>query len=194
MRSRARRVVTAVRRLRAKVGYLLAGIAMTLVVIAGWRFYAEWGTGRVELRTEDDPLVVQVLAEDSDTPIGEPFDLATRAMVELPEGDYRLRVDGKGRMGRTFRFAVNRDETLGPTISIDDGRLLGGDLFEFGLSGYRHLELRIPFQPVIAALELQPGKASFIEWAEESFVCRDGETGKVVWDAFHPAQPFEPGR
>ena len=58
-------------------------------------------------------MVVQVLAEDSDTPIGEPFDLAARAVVELPEGDYRLRVNGKGRLGRTFRFAVNRGRNSG---------------------------------------------------------------------------------
>ncbi len=109
----------------------MASVGCTLIVVAasvvGWRLYAEWRTGRVELTTEGEPVIVQVLAEDSDTPIGEPFDLATRAVMELPEGDYRLRVNGKGRLGRTFRFAVNRGETLAHSVSIDEGRLLGGE-------------------------------------------------------------------
>ncbi len=173
------------------IAYALGGAVVTLVVIAGWRFYAEWRTGRVEFRTEGDPVVVQVLAENSDTPIGEPFDLAAQAVVELPEGDYRLRVNGKGRMGRTFRFAVNRGETQGPTISIDDGRLLGGNHVTIGLFGDEHREVRIPFPSVIVALELTPGKASLVEWGEGSLICRDSETGNVRWDAFHPAMAFE---
>jgi outer membrane protein assembly factor BamB len=174
-----------------KIVHALAGAAITLVLIFGWRFFAAWHLGRVELKNADDPVIVQVLAEDSDTAIGEPFDLAARAVVELPEGDYRLWVNGKGRLGRTFRFAVNRGETLAHSVSIDDGRLLGGDLVEMDLMGYVHREVRIPFPRVIAALELKPGKASLIEWAEESLICRDSDTGKVNWDAFHPAPAFD---
>ena len=176
-----------------KIGHALAGAAITLVLIFGWRFYAGWRTGRVELKNEDDPVVAQVLAEDSDTAIGEPFDLATRAVVELPEGDYRLRVNGNGRLGRTFRFAVNRGETQGATISIDDGRLLGGDTLEMGFMAYVHREVRIPFPRVIAALELKPGQASLVEWAEETLICRDSDTGEVNWDAFHPILAFGQG-
>ncbi len=195
--TRLRAIADRARRLRwesrpgMKIAYALAGAAITLVLILGWRFYAGWRTGRVELTNADDPVIVQVLAEDSDTAIGAPFDLATRAVVELPEGDYRLRVNGKGRLGRTFRFAVNRGETLAHSISIDDGRLLGGDLVEMGFMGYVHHELRIPFPPVAAALELKPGKASLVEWAEESLICRESDTGKVDWDAFHPVLAFD---
>ena len=183
---RIRRLNRGIRRRRMGIGYALGGAVVTLIVIAGWRFYAGWRTGRVELTTEGDPVVVQVLAEDSDTPIGEPFDLAARAVVELPEGDYRLRVNGKGRLGRTFRFEINRGETHRRTISIDDGRLLGGDAVKWASSGDRYREVRIPFPPVIAALELEPGKTSFVEWTEGSLICRDGETGNVVWDALSP--------
>ncbi len=114
---------------RTTIRVAVISVAGTFVVVAvslvGWRLYGQWRTGRVELSTEGDPVVVQVLAEDSDAPIGEQFDLATRAVVELPEEDYRLRVIGKGRLGRTFRFAVNRGETLEHSVSIDEGRLLG---------------------------------------------------------------------
>ena len=60
--------------------------------------------GRVELTTEGEPLLIQVLGENSDTAIGEPFDVVSRHVVKLPAGDYRLRVSGKGRLSRTYRF------------------------------------------------------------------------------------------
>ena len=185
------------------VSYALTWIAITLLVIAGWRFYTGWRSGRVELTTEGEPVVVQVLAEDSDTPVGEPFDLATRAVVELPEGDYRLRVNGKGRLGRTFRFAVNRGETQSHSISIDEGRLLGGgapsneakgmDPLELLLAvqGERKTKRRVPPIPcaeVAAALELTPGRADFVGVADQSLIRRDGRTGKVIWDVPRPAR------
>ena len=194
----------------------MISVAATLVVVAmsvvGWWFYGQWRTGRVELLTEGDPVVVQVLAEDSDAPIGEPFDLATRAVVELPDGDYRLRVNGKGRLGRTFRVAVNRGETLEHSVSIDEGRLLGGE--PESESPHEEKRLRrivdreddrnprpraslrwpIPFAKVTTALELTPGKADLIEWTDKSLVRRDGTTGNVIWDALHPAKPFESDR
>ncbi len=186
-----------------KIGYALTWVAITLLVIAGWRFYTGWRSGRVELTTEGEPVIVQVLAEDSDTAIGEPFDLATRAVVELPEGDYRLRVNGKGRLGRTFRFAVNRGETLAHSISIDEGRLLGVEASSNVAKGMDPLaQLRalqsdrkmkrrappIPFAEVVAALELTPGRADFVGVAEESLIRRDGRTGKVIWDVPRPAR------
>ncbi len=187
-----------------KIGYALAWVAITLLVIAGWRFYTGWRSGRVELTTEGEPVIVQVLAEDSDTPVGEPFDLATRAVVELPEGEYRLRVNGKGRLGRTFRFAVNRGETLAHSVSIDDGRLLGGNasvsndakrlgplerLLELQ-SGFKpkRRALPIPFAEVAAALEFTPGRADFVGVAEKSSIRRDGRTGMVIWDVPRPAR------
>jgi hypothetical protein len=85
-----------VRRRRRTIMSHLAAATAALLLLAGallaWQFYSEWRLGRIELVTEDAPVVAQVLAETSDTPIGEPFDLVTRAVVALPAGDYRLRV------------------------------------------------------------------------------------------------------
>jgi hypothetical protein len=170
----------------------------TLLVIAasvgGWRLYAEWRLGRIELTTEDAPVVCQVLAESSDSPIGEPFDLVTRAVVALPAGDYRLHVSGKGRLSRTYRFAVNRGETQTHTISIDEGRLLGGEWRDGSGGDERPPDVPILFAPVTAALELIPGKADLIEWSGESVIRRDGVWGNVLWDTLHPAKPFDPNQ
>ncbi len=144
-----------------------------LLLIAGWRFYSGWRMGRVELLTEGEPVVAQVLEENSDTAIGEPFDVASRAVKNLPEGEYRLRVDGSGRLGRTYRFGVVCGETQVHTISIDEGRLLGHE------HSHRGGAMRIA--PLTWAIELAPGRADLIEVTERSLVCRDGATGTVRW-------------
>lgn len=92
-----------------------SSVATALVLlgaIAAWRISAEQQSGRIELTNEGRPLSVQVLAETGRLPIGEPIDLVTRTTLNLPDGDYQLRVNGVGRMGRTYRFAVNRGEKL----------------------------------------------------------------------------------
>ena len=143
------RARSAVLRRRRGIAYAIAAIAAAFVVgaasIGGWRYYNESKLGRVELLTEGEPVVAQVLDESRDLAVGEPFDLATRAVVSLPEGDYRLRVNGVGRMGRTYRFAVNRGETQAHTVSIDEGRLLGGERAPVTGGGARRRPARIRF-------------------------------------------------
>ena len=182
------------------VRYFALGVGFTLVVIAGvvggLRIYGEWRIGRVDLINEGEPVVVEVLADGSDTAIGEPFDLVSRAVLALPDGEYRLRVDGKGRVGRTYRFGVNRRETQSHRISLDEGRLLGGELRAADAEEETdvHGRFRIRFAPGIEALELRPGRADLIEWSATSLICRDGATGKVRWDALHPEAPFDKER
>ncbi len=179
----------------AAIRNLGLGSAFTLVVIAvviaGLRIDAEWRIGHVELIIEGEPVVAQVLAEGSDIALGEPFDVVSRAVLALADGEYQLRVNGKGRVGRTYRFAVNRGETQLHRISLDEGRLLCGEPGrpDSGAQGEPNLPIR--FAPRIEALELVPGRADLIEWSKESLICRDGATGKVRWDALQPAAPFE---
>ena len=158
-------------------GYLAVAVA-TLLLISGsvvaWCVYDGWRQGRIELTTDGEPVVGQVLAESSDDPIGEPFDLVSRAVLSLPAGEYRLRVTGKGRLSRTYRFAVNRGETQTHTISIDEGRLLGGEYNPDAREMNMPRQAPIPFPPVIAALELTPGKSDLIEWSQDSLARRDG--------------------
>ena len=109
--------------------------------------------------------------------------------MALPAGDYRLHVSGKGRLSRTYRVAISRGETQTYEISIDEGRLLGGErAVGFG-TDERPRDVPIPFTPFTMALELTPGKADLIERSSESVIRRDGASGKVVWNTRHPAAP-----
>jgi hypothetical protein len=178
---------------RSTVLVVVITLALVGMAVGGWRLYTGWWLGRIELYTDDGPVVAQVLAELSDQPIGEPFDLHSRAMVSLPAGEYRLRVTGLGRLSRMYRFAVNRGETLAHTISIDEGRLLGGERAPVEYRGQSRRVEPIRFAARVMALELTPGKSDLIAWSEESMICRDGATGAVRWDQSRPAQPFSKG-
>ena len=185
----------AAHRRRQAISIAAAAVAATVLLLTGsllaWNFYLEWRLGRIELTTVDAPVVVQVLAESSDTLIGEPVDLVTRAVVAFPAGDYRLQVSGKGRLSRTYRFAVNRGETQTHEISIDEGRLLGGERNKGFGGDERPRDVPIPYAPLTMALELTPGKSALIEWSGNSVIRRDGATGTIFWDTLHPAHPFE---
>ncbi len=171
-----------------------ATLLIVLSAVAAWRFYAEWRLGRIELTTDGPPLTVQILPEDGDEPLGEPFDMARRGVVALSDGDYRLRVTARGRLSRTYRVAVNRGETQTCPLSLEEGRLLGGERNTPLPNEERPIERPIPFVPTTVALGLTPGKADFIERTRDSLLRRDAVTGDVIWDALRPVRPFEPAR
>ena len=110
---------------RARLRIVASSVAAMLLVLAGaawlWRLYDDWRTGRIVLSARGEPMVVQVLAESSDATVGDPIEVASSATLALPAGDYRLRVNGKGRLGRTYRIAVSRGETQAHIISLDEG-------------------------------------------------------------------------
>ncbi len=190
-----------VRHRRTILVALAAAIATSLLIagaVLGWRVYSDWQLGLIEVVTQGTPLLVQVLPAASDEPLGEPFDLVTRSKLSLPAGDYRLRVNAPGRLGQTYRLAINQGETETHTLSLDDTLLLGQGLGERFPNGERVPEQPMLFAPVTVTLELKPGVAEFIERTNHSLIRRDGVTGEVVWDAMRPAKPFpkerDPGR
>ena len=132
------------------------------------------------LTTDGPPLRAQVLADPSDEPIGEPFDIGTRTRRRLPAAEYRLRVTGNGLLGETFRLGVHRGESQRYAISLDEDRLLGQD--------------PLPYRFAADAMVLSPGRADLVEWTGETLIRRDGATGRPVWDASRPAKPRDPKR
>ena len=153
-----------------------AAVLLMAAALVGWRYYADWRLGRVELTADGPPLAAEVLPESgSDQPITDPFDVGARAVIALPAGDYRLRVRGAGLLSQTYKVAFHRGETRAHHLTLSDNRLLGAE--------------DIPFSPVSEALMLTAGKADFLEWNGETLIRRDGSTGKPVWDAARPEGP-----
>ena len=146
-----------------------------LATLAAWQLYAGWRLGRIELTTDGPPLVLQVLDESGEEPIGEPVDLVKKTTLSLPDGDYRVRAIAVGRLGRTFRLAVNRGETIAHDLSLDEGRLLGGEPGPLTGMQEKPQEQPMPFAGLTVALELAPGKADLVEWTGEALIRRDGD-------------------
>jgi outer membrane protein assembly factor BamB len=175
------RIVRYVRQRRKTLtGAGVGAAAMVLLMagaLVGWRYYADWWLGRVELTSDGPPLAAEVLPETgSDQPITDPFDVGARAVITLPAGDYRLRVRGAGLLSQIYKVAFHRGETRAHHLTLSDNRLLGAE--------------DIPFSPVSEALILTAGKADFVEWNGKTLIRRDGSTGKLVWDAARPEKPW----
>ena len=66
-----------------------AVLLLELIAVAAWQSYGHWRLGQIELTTAGPPLVVQVLDESGEQPIGDPVDLVTTSTLVLPDGDYR---------------------------------------------------------------------------------------------------------
>jgi PQQ-like domain len=178
----------AIRHTAVAVGTTLLAI---VVGIGACQFYEDRRLGWIELTNDGAPLVAQVLPEAGDGPLGEQFHVTTRSTLALPAGDYRLRVHGEGRLGRTYRFAVNQGETQTHALSLDEGRLLGGEPVPRMPAQEKPREVLIPFAPTTVALELTPGKSDLIEWTGQTVIRRDGQTGKPVWDSSQALIPLK---
>ena len=180
--------------IRDRVLTVAATLLVLLIGLAAWWYYSQQQVGRIILTNQGTPLLAQVLPESGDEPLDEPFDVVARSTLALPAGDYRLRVNAPGRLGRTYRFAVNRGETIAHELSLDDGRLLGGDIQPPPSGGEKPQEEPMPFATVTKTLELTPGRFDIVELNGHSVIRRDGTTGKPVWDTASPNAHFGPGR
>ncbi len=168
-------------------------VLLELAALVAWWIHDGWRRGQVVLDSNATPLRVQVLDESGTTTIGEPVDVVGKRTLSLPAGDYRLRVDGDGLLGRTYRMAVVRGETATHGLNLDEGRLLGEEPLE--PDGYAKPDppRPIPFEKNTSAVELRPGRLSLVEWSAQSLLVRDGPNGHVMWDMLKipAAGPFD---
>ncbi len=181
--------------LRDRALTVLTTLLVLLISLAAWQYYSQWRLGRIILTNQGIPLLAQLLPESGDEPLDEPFDIVARSTLFLPAGDYRLRLNAVGRLGRTYRLAVNQGETTTYELSLDEGRLLaeyvGPGAWQRG--GERLREDLMPFAPVTRALELTPGKSDIIELTTSTFRRRETEKGTPVWDTANPKVPHAAG-
>ncbi len=181
--------------IRTAAAFVASVVLLDLIGVAAWRTYSESRLGRIVLTNDGPTMTVQVLDEPGREPIGEPVVVFRKSTLTLPDGDYRLQVNQEGRLGRTYRLAVNRGETIAHWLSLDEGRLLGRDPVEYPFMGRdRPREEPMPFALVTVALELTPGKADIVEVTGRTIIRRDGASGEPVWDAANPRSPHDPGR
>ena len=85
-------------------------VAVTSLLIAGsflgWRWYSISRLGRLLLATDGPPLSAEVLSASGEDRIKEPFAVGTHTVLSVPEGGYRLRVEGRGVLSQTYQFGA----------------------------------------------------------------------------------------
>ncbi|MHB1556668.1 MAG: FG-GAP repeat domain-containing protein [Isosphaeraceae bacterium] len=162
-------------------------IVVELAGLASWWVYDHWRRGTVDLVVAGPPLMVAVLDETGKVPILEPIEVVSSTRLWLADGDYRLRLTGTGRLGQTYRFAVNRGETLHYRISLERDRLLFNDRDPDGRKD--PAAEAPPFHPKSAAVEFLPGKADLVTFDRGTLLRRDGATAAVVWDVMQTSDP-----
>ncbi len=177
---------------RGHVRMFAAGILVTLVALGAWWVHDYLRRGEVELVNMGSPLTVEVLDESGTALVAAPIEVITRTTLRLPDGDYRVRLSGMGRLGQTYRMDVNRGESTEYRVSLDRGRLLFDD-------SDGPPQKRPPAEPArlhasTAVLELSPGKGDLVNAENGTILRRDGKTGAVVWDVARPSGPYRPLR
>jgi hypothetical protein len=170
--------------IRASAKIVAVVLLLELAALTAWWYFSQSRVGRLELTSDGPVLTVEVLDESGEIKIGEPIDVVKQATLTLPDGEYRLRVNGEGRLGRTYRATVNRGETVEHALSLDEGRLLGGEPdLSHPVGPDPSPEQPMPFAMLTRAIEFTAGKADIVEYTGQTVIRRDSVTGNVVWDA-----------
>jgi tRNA A-37 threonylcarbamoyl transferase component Bud32 len=156
---------------RQRRGVLLAVATATLsllLVVGGLLLaarQAEARLGRLELATDGQTLLAEVLPEKSDYPSVARFQAPTTEPVFLPEGDYRLRLSAPGVLSGDLPLHIERGKLEHRQVSLRPGELWP----PVTLAGAYHL----------APLE---GRTDLLLETFEGLRRIHGQTDKTLWD------------
>ena len=122
----------------------VSAAAAALLVVAllfGWSRYQKNRLGPIRLKTEGQPLTAELL-DGQDRLIRE-FTVPTREPVEVPAGEYQLRLSGKDRVSSTYQVQVPRQvrrprqRVPGAPLGLGAGRDAVRRVFPVGRTGRR---------------------------------------------------------
>ncbi|HND54409.1 MAG TPA: hypothetical protein PLV92_18485, partial [Pirellulaceae bacterium] len=120
------RSVRWLRRQRRSVLLAASVTAATLLTVvvgaAGWWKYDKWRQASLALTTTSPPLVAELL--DADDNVLRIETVPTQSPIDVPRGDYKLRVSGDGVLSRTFDVQLVRGEVT--KVDLDLGHTLIG--------------------------------------------------------------------
>jgi tRNA A-37 threonylcarbamoyl transferase component Bud32 len=156
---------------RQRRGVLLAAATamLSLLLAVGGLLLAarqaEARLGRLELATDGQTLLAEVLQEDSDYPPIARLQAPTAEPVFLPEGDYRLRLSAPGVLSGDLPLRIERGKLEYRRVSLRPGELWPA----VTSSGAYHL----------ASLE---GRTDVLLETGQGMRRIHGQTGKTLWD------------
>jgi serine/threonine protein kinase len=84
-------------------------LAITLTSLLVWSSYRSWNASAIKLSAQRPPLVAEVLSDKGETIRTET--LPMQNAIDLPAGQYDLRVSADGMFSQNFRVALDRGNT-----------------------------------------------------------------------------------
>ncbi len=110
------------KRQKRSVALSAAAMAVTLLLVAvgavGSYFWQRSRLAFLLLKTDCPPLVAELRAGDQ--PVIPPLTVPTQSRVEVPAGDYQLRVSGDGRLSQSFDVRLARGEAWERKLDLED--------------------------------------------------------------------------
>ena len=143
-------------------GSVAATVAVVLLGLLSAVWYGHWRLARVALDTDQPPLVAEIIAETGD--IAARQTVPTQQPIEVPAGNYRLRVSGEGRLSESFLLSLNRGNAPKITLNLEE-RLLA-----------RPIEVPATYRIVEA-----DGGALVLTANDELMRCWDMKRGGMRW-------------
>lgn len=181
----AERTARWVKRQQHSVKLAATAVALTLLVtiggMLGWSGYEVWRQAAIKLNATTPPLVVEIL--DTSHRLVRVETAPMQNAIDVPAGDYRLRVSGEGKLSETFDVALTRGSESNFTLDLHDQLLWtprdierGFDIVDFGAEqgmvlwnekGFglrRHLPVQGWTREVSAGHLAEPDKAPGFQW------------------------------
>jgi predicted Ser/Thr protein kinase len=115
------------RRSVALTSWVIAATLLTVLVTGFGGYY--WHRGRlayVSLDTENPPMIAELLYEDGQ-PAVPAATVPTQPRVELPAGDYQLRLTQDRRLSQEFSISLEHGKEFAHKLDLED-QMLWGDL------------------------------------------------------------------
>jgi hypothetical protein len=153
------------------VGAAAAALAVITVgvIAAAVSLHRQSQLSYLRLETDGPPLVAEILNEREESVIW-PFRVPTVSPVELPAGEYRVRLSGRDLLSETFQLLLEPGKTHGFNVDLTDRQLWE--------------PMAINPNAYVTALDLD-GHGDIISWEVRDGVMSvkrlEGATTKQVW-------------
>jgi hypothetical protein len=161
------------KRQKRSVALSAVAIAATLLMVTlgavGYYFWQRSRLAFVRLNTDRPPLVAEVLVGDQ--PVVPPMTVPNQHRVEVPAGDYQLRLSSEGRLSQSFNFHLARGEVLDRKINLEDQLL------------WRDVRLERTFRPFGVQQSAGTGslRTDVLSMSNRGVGCISGHTGAERW-------------
>ncbi len=173
-----------VKRNRRQLATAAVAVVATIALLLGgsqwWQLRQAWRLATLKLNTQKGPLTAEVLTSGGDLVVP-PFTVPNEQPLSIPEGEYRLRVSGRGAFSKTAWMTVKPRQSLQLNVDLDH-REIYPPIGVGSVGGYEFVDFGNDLDLIV--LPDTPNKPDFekVGNRKPNLLRRvDAATGKDVW-------------